>query len=190
MLGFKSETNGWRASLTYQSRPCCYVLPAFPQSLPVTEPSWLAYHPTPTTPPHTLLSPGSWAALPYIIWPFWLPTLFCTFWPPSSCIWFTPPHPHPHGATQSGNVYSGLSQMSLPLAVLSHLSITNFLLHHTRNSHVPFLFLFPFFIQFGVECFGLTWNPAFSASDFCLWMKKECCDVMWLFVVTHTFVTP
>lgn len=46
-------------------------------SVPVTGYGW---HTVPTTHPE-LLQPGAWAALPYIIQPFWLPGLFVYPWP-------------------------------------------------------------------------------------------------------------
>ena len=78
--------------------------------------------------PYPKLQPRGWAALPqealpYIIQTFWLPASFvplafyCFILFFSSLSLDLPVSTH--GPAQSGHVHSGLSQMSLPLAMIS-----------------------------------------------------------------------
>lgn len=78
--------------------------PCIPQSLPITEPSWLEY--IALYPEFSSL--GSWAALPYTIQPFWVTHSLCTFGPPDCCTWFSSlPSlhlPYSYGPAQTGHV--------------------------------------------------------------------------------------
>ena len=70
----------------------------------------------------------------------------------------SPPFPSPVYFHGSDHVHSGLPQMSLPLAMLFHISILNFLLHDTwdQSCLFPFLFLDSF-----------TGPPPFSGAANC-----------------------
>lgn len=127
------------AYLTSQSRFSCTLRPCLLRWVP---PGWHTF------PPTLNFMPGAWAALPCISNHFdylvLLSTLFWTFWWPNLDPLSSSPLPSPHMA----HVHSGLSWMSLPLTILSHISITNFLLYHSRTCHVLLLFLFFYFFFF------------------------------------------
>lgn len=81
-----------------------------------------------------LLQPRDWATLPYIIQPFWIPSL-----------WSIPDPLDPgllvggsHGPAQSVLAHSGFSQVSLLQTMLSLKSTINSTI--PRNSHIFFLF--------------------------------------------------
>lgn len=119
----KPRTNGWlRCPLTYQSQCWIQRSPSILQSPPITGPSWLAY-PELSSPRASLtpvpLAPTELSLLTQVP-PLGWQLLSLLSSPISS-----------HGLAQ-GYVHSGLSQMALPLAMLSHIFIIiNFLLRHT-----------------------------------------------------------
>jgi hypothetical protein len=125
-LGFKLGTNGRGAYLTYQSR--CW-LPGCPSA---PKKAFLAGIPCPLL---WTLQPRLLASSPLYNPAIVVAHRFLCLWP-SGCApgSFSPfslslPLISRHGPAQSGHVYSGLSQVSLPL--LSLLSTINFLFYHT-----------------------------------------------------------
>ena len=102
MIIVRSQTwNKWMRCPTYQSKFWLPGSPSIPQSLPVTGFSWLAY----PAPYPELIQPRGWTALPYLIYPFWLPGPFCLLSWASWLLHLVPlaplslvsmPLPHPH----------------------------------------------------------------------------------------------
>ena len=112
----------------------------------VTKSSWLAYFAPPTL---NSLSSGAGLLCPQLSFPlqsnkFGYP---CSFGPLGCCTFPSPPVSLfccSSSHTAQGHVHSGLSQVFLSLAVLSHLSMVNFLFHHTYKQSRPF----PLFLTF------------------------------------------
>lgn len=127
--------------LTYQSRPGLQVSP-------VTLSPYLFQCMTGIPVYSELSSQRLGGPFLYIIQSFWFPVPSPPLFKPfallaTCCTWFSSLPLSPHVA--QGHVHCGLSQTSLPLAMLSFLSTINLLLRHLpRSSYVFFYFIFSF----------------------------------------------
>lgn len=127
--------------LMYQSRTWPPGSPCIPLTLLVTGPSWMTH---PASLPWTLKLRG--LDCPSLYNPTILVT--CPLWafgPPRCYTWFPSVPPCP--LSSHGTVQSGLSQVSPPGAVLSHISIINFLPHPTQKQSCSFPLDFFFLIH-------------------------------------------
>lgn len=140
-VGFRSQTRDkWLQSvcLTYQRRHGHHVLPAtLSPYLLLVMTAIPCHYPK-------LLQHRGWAALTYIIQTFWLLLLLLRC--PGCCTWFFSfpclfPSPSLHMA--QGHAHSGLSQVCLPLAMLSHVPTINRFLHCIEEHLYSFNFFFP-----------------------------------------------
>lgn len=174
MLGLKPRTRLTGAHLTWPpGSPCNSAVPTWPRALLTTISHSLSW---------TLHSKGlgcSFLCNPTIL----VTHSFWTFGSPVCCSWlptlpFLFPSPSSHSIAQSGYSHSGLSQRSLPLAVLSHITTIN-LLHHTCDlSCFPFFYflflLLVYFVPRSQEwriC-APFWGPWPSQTELLIWLSE------------------
>jgi len=131
------------------SQYLAYRFSQHPSVLPVTGYGWHTLLSTLNSPPQGL---GSSLYNPHILITHSYSAFFLYLWSPGCCTWFTLLSPSPRMVQDHD--HSGLSQMCLPLAMISHLSIINLVLHHTEGQSCPFLpssflsFFLPSFLSF------------------------------------------
>lgn len=142
MLGLTPRTSDSGVHLAFQSRPGSLDLPAsLSPSLPILGYDWHTQPSTMNSPACVCVCEGGYAALPpealfCTITDIFIIHSFCTFdlltgAPGSSLFILLPPWLLPISPAQSGHVYLGLPQISIALSMLSAISVTSVLLHHT-----------------------------------------------------------